>query len=77
MENIYAALKWLSANTDDFGVGSAGVVICCDSASSGIAEERGRVALLASVIGLGTPIAKRVLIYTMLADHTIGRHKSD
>lgn len=38
VEDMYAA--WLSANTDDFWVGSAGLVICYDSAGSGIAEER-------------------------------------
>lgn len=36
VEDVYAALKWMSANTKDLGVDPARLIICGDSAGGGI-----------------------------------------
>lgn len=74
VEDVYAALKWLSANAKDFGVDPARLIICGDSAGGGIAAG---TALLARDRGLSPPLAKQVLIYPMLDDRTIGKYGPD
>lgn len=74
VEDVYAALKWLSANAEDFDIDPARLIICGDSAGGGIAAG---TALLARDRGLSPPLAKQVLIYPMLDDRTIGRYGPD
>lgn len=74
VEDVYAALKWLSANAEDFDVDPARLIICGDSAGGGIAAG---TALLARDRGLSPPLAKQVLIYPMLDDRTIGMYGPD
>lgn len=74
VEDVYAALKWLSASAKEFGVDPARLIICGDSAGGGIAAG---TALLARDRGLQPPLAKQVLVYPMLDDRTIGRYGPD
>lgn len=74
VEDVYVALKWLSASAKEFGVDPARLIICGDSAGGGIAAG---TALLARDRGLRPPLAKQVLIYPMLDDRTIGRYGPD
>ncbi|KAL1855375.1 hypothetical protein Daus18300_011093 [Diaporthe australafricana] len=74
VEDVYAALKWLSGKAREFGVDPARLIIRGDSSGGGVAAG---TALLARDRGLSPPLAKQVLVYPMLDDRTIGRYGPD
>jgi acetyl esterase/lipase len=66
VEDCYAALRWLAAHADEFGVDPARVAVMGDSAGGGLSAA---VCLLARDRG-GPAIALQLLIYPMLDDRT-------
>jgi acetyl esterase/lipase len=65
VEDVYAAVSWLSTNAEQFGIDPARIAVMGESAGGGIAAG---VALLARDRGLHPPLAKQILIYPMLDD---------
>ncbi|RYP18000.1 hypothetical protein DL767_009919 [Monosporascus sp. MG133] len=74
VEDVYAALRWLSEHAAELGVDPARIGITGPSAGGGIAAG---AALLARDRGLSPPLAKQVLIYPMLDDRTCTRIPPD
>lgn len=67
VEDMYAAVRWLQANSASFGVDPARVVIAGQSAGGGLAAG---AALMARDRGLEVPLAGQILKYPMLDDRT-------
>ncbi|RAO74155.1 uncharacterized protein BHQ10_010167 [Talaromyces amestolkiae] len=65
VEDVYAAVSWLSTNAEQFGIDRARIAVMGESAGGGIAAG---VALLARDRGLHPPLAKQILICPMLDD---------
>lgn len=59
VEDVYAALKWLSGNAREFGVDPARLITRGDSSDGGVAAG---TALPARDRGLSPPLAKQVLV---------------
>ncbi|KAI0128970.1 Alpha/Beta hydrolase protein [Xylariales sp. AK1849] len=67
VEDTYAALKWLQANSNELNIDPARVGLMGSSAGGGIATG---AALMARDNGLRHPLARLVLLYPMLDDRT-------
>ncbi len=74
VEDVYAAVAWLSAHAAGLGVDPARIAVGGESAGGGVAAG---AALLARDRGLVPPLAKQILIYPMLDDRTSTRVKPD
>ena len=66
VEEAYAALTWLHEHADEFGVAPSRIAVMGNSAGGGLAAA---VSILARDRG-GPPIARQMLIFPMLDDHT-------
>ena len=66
-EDVFAALRHLSAHAADFNVDPARIAVLGDSGGGGLAAA---CALLARDRRLSPPLAKQVLVYPMLDDRT-------
>ncbi|KAI3394319.1 hypothetical protein diail_2913 [Diaporthe ilicicola] len=67
VKDFYAALEWLSANSELMHVDPANITLWGESAGGGIVAG---TALLARDKGLSPPLARQILIYPMLDDRT-------
>lgn len=65
VEDCYAALKWVSQNSSQFGLDPARLAIMGDSAGGGLAAA---TAIVARDRNLSPPLAKQIIIYGMLDD---------
>lgn len=73
LEDCYAALKWLSANADQFGVNPGRIAIGGASAGGGLAAGLG---LLARDRG-EVPVCYQLLIYPMIDDSNVAQAAPD
>jgi acetyl esterase/lipase len=67
-EDCFAGLTWLHANAASLNVDPARIAVMGDSGGGGVAAA---CAILARDRHLTPPLAKQILIYPMLDDHTI------